>query len=88
MLFKVTTVMIQQNNSASDGRKRTASHTDSNTFLNASLAEVASWNNLPKSSPSGFERINPYVTLGEDSTIERNERFKDLIDKTQTLIQR
>lgn len=88
MLFKITTIMIQQNNSASDGRRRTVSHTDANTLLNASLAEAASWNQLPKSSPSGYERINPYVKINEDSVIVRNPEFVDLIDKTQSLIQR
>ena len=88
MLFKITTVMIQQNNSAGGGRKRQGNHNDTNTLLNASLAEVASWNHLPKSSPSGYERLNPYAILGDDSTIQRNKKFIALMDSTQNLIQR
>lgn len=88
MLFRITTIMIQQNNSASDGRRRTANHNDANALLNASLAEAASWNQLPKSSPTGYERINPYVLIDEDSVIQRNPKFIELIDKTQALIQK
>lgn len=88
MLFKITTVMIQQNNCAGGGKKRQGNHNDTNTLLNASLAEVASWNHLPKSSPSGYERINPYVIIGDDSTILRNKKLVTLMDTTQDLIQR
>lgn len=87
LIFKITSVMVQQSNSTG-GRKRSNSHIDASKLLNASLAEVASWNHLPKSSPSGYERLNPCVLIGPDSTILRNPRYKALIDETQALIQR
>ena len=89
MLFRITTTMIQQNNSATVGRRsRKISHNDASALLNASLAEAASWNQLPKSSPTGYERINPYVLIDEDSVIQRNPKFIEIIDKTQALIQK
>lgn len=87
MIFKITSVMVQQANS-SGSRRRSNNHIDPTKLLNASLAEVANWNLLPKSSPSGYERLNPYVQITNDSTIVRNPRLIELIDTTQALIQR
>lgn len=87
-LFKITSVMVQQSNSTG-GRRRHNNHIDASKLLNASMAEAANWNLLPKSSPSGYERLNPYVhTSDDDFTILRNPKFIKLIDETQDLIQR
>jgi hypothetical protein len=57
-------------------------------FLDASIAEVGGYCVLPKSSPYGKSRVNPFLTLGEFGKVERNPRFVELLDRTQEVIGR
>lgn len=87
-IFKITSNVILQTSSMGTGRSKKAALVEPSKFLHASIAEVGSYTNLPKSEPSGRSRINPYVHLGPDGSIERDPAKVELIEKTQKAIQR
>jgi hypothetical protein len=93
--FKITSILVPQS-SSSGNRKRKGkakAKTKSNVvdptkFLHASIAEVGSYTNLPKSDPIGHSRISPYCHLKDDNTIARNPELMGILEATQLLIQR
>lgn len=87
-IFKITSVIVPQGDTGSGKRSRQSGNVDPSKFLNASIAEAGSYNHLPKSSPTGMSRINPYVRLAGDGTIERDPEKVELIDRVQREIQR
>lgn len=86
-IFKITSNVVLQSN-ASGGKNHGGSNIDASKYLHASIAEVGSFCNLPKSCPTGMSRINPNVRLLEDGTIERDPAKVALIDAVQASIQR
>jgi hypothetical protein len=87
--FKITSNLVLQNNSSGGTRsKAKAVIADQSRMAHASIAEVGSICNLPKSDPNGRNRVNPFVTLGGDGTVERDPMKVELIDRVQTAIQR
>lgn len=88
-VFKITSnLVLQTDSSGGRGGKSRMSVTDPSRWLHASIAEVGSYGNLPKSSPDGRGRINPYVKVGPDGLIERNEEHRELLDGIQKMIER
>ena len=88
-VFKITSTLVSQADTSGRGdSKSKMSVTDPARWLHASIAEVGSYCNLPKSSPDGRGRINPYVKLSSDGLIERNEKHHALIDDVQKRIER
>lgn len=88
-VFKITSnLVLQTDSSGGKGGKSKMSVTDPSRWLHASIAEVGSYGNLPKSSPDGRGRINPYVKVGPDGLIERSEEHRELLDGVQRMIER
>lgn len=88
MIFKITSNIVLQTSSTGGARSKKSSIVEPSKFLDASIAEVGSFTNLPKSEPTGRNRINPYVQTSDDGSIVRKEHLRELIDKTQRAIQR
>jgi len=59
---------------------------DPKKFLHASIAEIGSYTNLPKKNPTGRTRINPFVDTDLSGKITRKEKFRELLDAVQRLI--
>lgn len=87
MFFGITSMMVtQENASASGGKKSKINLKDPGKHLHASIAEVASYNNIPKSDPTGRSRINPCLRLGPNDMVERDPDKKALLDHVQSLL--
>jgi len=86
--FKITSNLVQQSDTAGKGKGRETKPIDPTMYLDASIAEVGGYCVLPKSSPIGKSRINPWVKLGDFNRVERNPEFKDLLDSVQAMIER
>lgn len=88
-VFKITSnLVLQTDTSGGRAGKGKMSVDDPSRWLHASIAEVGSYCNLPKSSPDGRGRINPYVKVDHDGLIERNESHRALLDGVQKMIER
>jgi hypothetical protein len=87
--FKVTSMLIPQTGSKrSSGRKDRAIMNDPTQRLHVSIAEVGGYSNLPKSDPSGRNRVGPFCEFDSKGVIIRNPKYKELLDSIQKLIQR
>lgn len=89
-IFKITSNLVLQTDSsgARGSSKGKMSISDPSRWLHASIAEVGSYGNLPKSAPDGRGRINPCVKIDHSGLIERSEKHRALIDGVQELIKR
>ena len=85
ILFKATTNLVMQNRTTT-GNGRGSVQSDASNKLHASIAEVGSYLNQPKSAPFGRSRINLFVNLTPENLIERNPELEEVIDRTQKLI--
>lgn len=87
--FKVTSVLVQQSETAGKGKSHDTKPVDASLYLDASQAEVGSYCVLPKSNPFGRNRINPYL-MDDPVTgdIIRNPKFVELLDGVQRRIKR
>lgn len=81
MLIGLTSHCIDQTDARkkSTGKKKVIDLTDPAKHLHSSIAEVGSLANLPKSSPIGFSRINPYVRMDRQCRIVQKKQFIDLM---------
>jgi hypothetical protein len=89
MFFGITSTMLTQDSASSGGgrgKKGRINLKDPSKHLHVSVAEIASYNNLPKSDPTGRSRINPCLKLEHDGMVTRDEDKKPLLDFTQTLL--
>lgn len=81
--FKITSMMVPQasasNKTARTKQSRTVAN-DPNKKIHASIAEAGSFLYLPKSSPRGDSRINPFIKLDNRSTVIRDPSKIDLLD--------
>lgn len=88
-LFKITSAVIQQSSSTSHKPKQNRSYAnDPSKILHASVAEIGSLNNLPKSEPTGRSRLNPFVQTNPDGTVRQNPELKGMLDRLQESINR
>lgn len=87
-VFKMTSNLVLQTSSSGLVRGGDGDGTGPSRWLHASIAEVGSYGNLPKSEPTGRGRINPYVEIDHDGLILRKEKFRELLDHIQRKIQR
>jgi hypothetical protein len=88
MFFKITSNLIQQSDTAGKGKGRETKPIDATMYLDGSFAEAGGYCVLPKSSPIGNTRLNPSTILGPYNVIERNPKYRDLIDSVQAKIKR
>lgn len=88
MFFKITSVMVQQSDSAGPVGKGDIDVNNPGYHLDSSFAEVSGYCVLPPSLPIGIAKINPFVKTTKDGTIVRREEFRTLLDKIQRNITR
>jgi hypothetical protein len=88
MFFKITSNLVQQQDTAGKGKGRETKPVDETMYLNASFAEAGGYIVLPKSAPIGNTRLSPNVRLGPFNLIERNPEYIDKIDDVQNKIRR
>lgn len=87
--FKITSNIVLQNNSGGHLKKSKGDNVlDKSKFLHASIAEVGSYGVLPKSDPTGRNRVNPWVNINESGSIIRDTKKRELIESTQRIIKR
>lgn len=92
MIFRITSNLIDSTAagkpSGKGGKKKGSIIDDPAHALDASIAEVGSFTNLPKSQPDGRIRINPTVNLAANGIVRPKEHLKDVIARTQYWINR
>ena len=89
MATKLTcNVVMQSNMAGTSSSKAKGSTFDDSKALHSSIAEVCSFNNLPKSDITGRGRLSLYVRTRHDDSIERNPKLKPLLDQIQHVISR
>jgi len=85
--FKMSSSLVHQdavNNRKKQGKKSGASFViNASMRLDASIAEVGSYNVWSKKNPDGRSRLNLYVQLDKSGQIMRNPEFIALLSKTQ-----
>lgn len=87
--LKTTMLLVPQGSSSrTKSKKDRMAIDDPGIRLNASLAEVCSYNGLPKSEPSGRARLNVFVNIDSTGLVLRNPKYIPLIDNVQALIRR
>lgn len=88
-IFKITSNILMQTKSGANSRsKGKGKVNDPSKILHSSIAEVASFINLPQSDPTGRSRINPHLQIAHDGTVLRNEKFRTILDDIQMKIDR
>ena len=85
ILFKATTNLVLQNRTTAN-KGRESVQADASNKLHASIAEIGSYLNQPKTTPFGRSRINLFANLDPDDLIKRNPELQEVIDRTQKLI--
>lgn len=85
MAYRLTTRTVLQSNISSQGGDCFDAYT---MGLDASIAEVANFYGSSKAEPTGRGVLSLYLNVGPTGNIIRDERFRDLIDSTQRLLQR
>jgi hypothetical protein len=87
MFFGVTSTMLTQDSASTGGNKKGKINLrDPAKHLHVSVAEVGSYNNIPKSDPTGRSRINPFLHLGADGMVQRDPELRPLLDHVQKLL--
>lgn len=89
MFFKITSILASQTSTnIATGKRNRSRLTDPAKRLHVSIAEVGQYANLPKSEPTGRERISPHLRLNDRGLVLRDLGKMALLDHTQTLIDR
>jgi hypothetical protein len=89
-IFKITSNILMQTKSGSNSSKKKSKGNinDPSKALHSSIAEVASFCNLPQSDPTGRSRLNLTIQLADDGTILRNDKYRKILDDLQVMIDR
>lgn len=78
--FKITSNLVQQTSSTGKGKsKQRSTLVDPSKFLHPSLAEIGSYGVLPKSSPTGQGKINPFQQLSENYRVMQDPKYQDIL---------
>lgn len=85
MSFKTTAGIIPQTN-ITTGKTTKSSIITSANKLDASIAEIGQYNNMPKGEPTGRRRVNPYVLLDERGIAIQRKETADIINSAQNEI--
>ncbi len=80
--FKLTSVMKPQKGSGHGNDSKS----DSGVRMHASIAEVGSFLNLPKTDPTGHARINPHLRLSAAEFVQRSPDVIELCDGVQAIL--
>ncbi len=85
--FKLTSRIVRQVNS-SGPRARDLSMTDPANFLHCSIPECGSYLTPSGAAPTGHERINPCIELGDGNVVKRHESTRAVLDDAEQRIRR
>lgn len=87
--FRITSTLVAQSDSKKLGRRgdRSAS-TDPAKRLHVSIIDVGCFNNQPKSAPDGRQKLNHHCHVDENSVVQRNPKYVELLNEIQEIIQR
>jgi hypothetical protein len=89
MIFKITcNIVLQSKARGGPAAKSKSTPFDKTRILDSSIAEVGSFQHLPKTQPTGHNRINPCLPLGPDGAIEPNPKHAELLAAVQREIER
>lgn len=80
--FKLTSVMKPQKGSGHGNDSKS----DSGVRMHASIAEVGSFLNLPKTDPTGHARVNPHLKLTASEYVERDPEIMGLCNSVQDIL--
>jgi hypothetical protein len=87
--FKITCLLVPQSSAGRARKKKDrVAISDPAKRLHVSIAEIGSCCALPKSEPSGRSRISPFLNISPTGLVNRNERYRDLLDNIQQKIRR
>lgn len=87
MVPKITSVMVLQSNmSGTQSSKSKSSSFDETNALDATIAEVAGFNNISKSVVDGRGKTSAFLQIRLDGLVEPNPRFHDLITESNQII--
>lgn len=85
MFVGITSTMIpQEDANPQHGGKSRITLSNQARHLDVSLAEIASYNVLPKALPTGHGKVSPYIKLDPTGSPIRNKELAKLLDFTQT----
>lgn len=84
--LKTTAMLVPQETTGSAARSKSASNPAQN--LHTSIAEVNAYSAINKKDPSGHNRINLCAQINDRGEIVRNEKFRELLDSVQPLLNR
>lgn len=87
MIPKITSVMVLQSNmSGTQSSKSKATPTDESSGCDASIAEVAGFNNISKSAVDGRGKTNMFLKIRIDGTVEQDPRWTKLLTQANAII--
>lgn len=86
--LKITSNVALQNDNVGKGGAKKANLTDVSKILHASIAVVNQYSNLPKSNPTGRNRISPFLQITADGEVMENPLYSHIIEETQNKIRR
>lgn len=82
-LVPTMTLPVKQQTSMAGNKKGVVVKFTPAMALDASIAEVGNLTSDAKDTFTGRDRLNPYVTLGDDGTVLQNPELMEVIAKTQ-----
>ena len=84
--FKTTAAIIPQETTGTNTDN--VSPENPSQHLNSSLAEICAYTAINKASPDGHNRINHCAIVDANGKIQRNPKFRELLDDVQQLLKR
>lgn len=86
--IKLTSIVVPQDKAKTKGSHNKSLIGDSSRLIHVSLADVGQYKNQPKNNPDGRGRLNLYVNIGPDGTIQRGEDDREFLDSVQSRFNR
>lgn len=84
LFFKITGNIVLQTDSGSSGSfNKSGGGVDNSKYLHSSIAAIGSYLTLPKPEPTGRSRINPFLEILPDGSVNPDPKHKELLDRTQ-----
>lgn len=89
MAFKMTALLIPQSESNKKAKRNDRGVlTDPSKLLHVSVMEICCYSNLPKSEPSGRQRLNHAAPLTDRNVVDRHAQYIEMLDATQDRMRR
>ena len=88
-IFKITSnAVLQENTDSPLGKGGGGSLNDPSKFLHTSIIEYGSYCAMAKNEPTGRAKFGTHVLTNARGDLERNEKYRNLLDHVQQLIAR